>query len=334
MTGMSDLLPIIILAGGNERVETIPDGFTAEDLLQGYKGAVKLPSGRCIAGELIERIRESRRFEDPVLVGPRRIYRDLVDCEVSDTTGDLLATIMEFTRLLTERYPDRPVAVSACDILPTAADLRELMDESYAPYSNSGLWWQLIAAEPAEMGVSGWKPSYRIRLSPEGPLLNLYPGHLLILRAGAVRLDWFNLFLMLAYRYRNRSVYERMIRITLRALGLWLADDLGRIASFQWPGRILAAPCGIFRAYCKYCLERLTVPDLAAELTRQIMVPGRTRELDHPVAMVVTRIRSFAKDIDTRTELEEVLHEGAADPVQNDAPAPTCASHSSKNAGP
>ena len=42
---MSDLLPIIILAGGNDRVETIPDGFTADDLLRGFKGAVKLPSG-------------------------------------------------------------------------------------------------------------------------------------------------------------------------------------------------------------------------------------------------------------------------------------------------
>ncbi len=331
---MSDLLPIIILAGGTERVETIPDGFTADDLLRGYKGAVKLPSGRCIAGELIERICESGRFEEPVLVGPRRIYRDLVDCEISDTTGDLLATITEFTRLLTERYPNRSVAVSACDILPTAADFRELLDESYAPYSNSGLWWQMIAAEPAEMGVSGWKPSYRMRLSPEGPLLNLYPGHLLILRAGAVRLDWFNRFLMLAYCFRNRSLYERMIRITLRALRLWLADDLRRIASFQWPGRFVGAPYGIFKMYFRYCLERLTVPDLAAELNRQIMVPGRARGLDHPAAMVVTRIRSFAKDIDTRTELEEILRDGATEPVQDHAPAPTCASHSSKNAGP
>ena len=100
---MSDLLPIIILAGGNDRVETIPDGFTADDLLRGFKGAVKLPSGRCIAGELVERIRESARFEGPILVGPRRIYHDLVDCEIWDTTGDLLATVTGLTRILTER---------------------------------------------------------------------------------------------------------------------------------------------------------------------------------------------------------------------------------------
>ncbi len=331
---MSDLLPIIILAGGNERVETIPNGLTPDDILRGFKGAVKLPSGRCIVGELIERIRESGRFEDPVLVGPRRIYRDLVDCEISDTSGDLLATVTELTRLLTERYPDRPVAVSACDILPTAADFRNLLDESYVPYANSGFWWQMIAAEPEEMGVSRWKPSYRMRLSPERPLLNLYPGHLLILRGSAIRLDWFNRFLILAYRFRNRGLYERVIRITLRVMRLWLADDLRRVASFQWPGRIVAAPYGIFRTYVKYRLERITVPDLADELTRQIMVPDGTRGLDHPASFAVTRIRSFAKDIDTRIELEEILRDGVADRGQDGAPAPTCASHSSKNAGP
>ena len=98
-----------------------------------------------------------------------------------------------------------------------------------------------------------------------------------------------------------------MIRITCRALRLWLADDLARIASVRWPGRVVAAPYGIFKTYFRYCLERLTVPDLADELARQIMVPDRVRGLDHPVAIVVTRIRSFAKDIDTRPELEEFL---------------------------
>ncbi len=304
---MSDLLPIIILAGGNDSLETIPDGFAADDMLRGFKGAVRLPSGRCIAGELIQRVSDSGRFETPILVGPRRIYHDLVDCEISDTSGDLPATVSGLTRVLTERYADRPVAVSACDILPTASDLRELLDESYRPHADSGFWWQMIAAEPAEMGASRWKPSYRMRPSPNEPLLNLYPGHLLILRPSAVRLDWFNRFLMLAYRFRNRSIYERVIRITLGAMGLWLADDLRSVGSFRCPGRIVGAPYGIFRTHWRYSQERLTVPGLAAELTRQIMVPGRTPGTAHPAAMVVTRIRSFAKDIDTRQELEEIL---------------------------
>ena len=211
------------------------------------------------------------------------------------------------------------MAVSACDILPTAADFRELVDKSYVPYASSGLWWEMIAATPEEMGVSGWKPSYRMRMAPGEPLLNLYPGHLLILRADAVRLEWFNRFLMLAYRFRNRSVYERMIRITLRALWLWLADDLRRIASFRWPGRVVTCPYGIFRSYLRFRREQLTVPGLAEELSRQIMVPDRIHGLDHPVAMSVTRVRSFAKDIDTRPELEEILE----DAVEGQAGTPS-----------
>ena len=302
---MSELLPIIILAGGNDRLETVPDGLTAADVLRGFKGAVRLPSGRCIADELVQRVRESGRFEAPVLVGPRRVYGDLVDCEIVDTSGDLLSTITAYTGLMTRRYPDRPVAVSACDILPTAMEFRELLDGLYRPYADSGLWWQLIAAEPAEMGASSWKPSYLIRPARDEPPLNLYPGHLLILRSGAVRLDWFNRFLMLAYRFRNRSVYERTVRITLRVLGLWLADDIRRVASLRWPGRVVAAPYGIFRTYFRYSRGSLTVPELAAELARQIMVPDGTPPA-HSAAMVVTRIRSFAKDIDTRQELEEI----------------------------
>ena len=303
---MNELLPIIILAGGNDQLETIPDGFAADDMLRGFKGAVRLPSGRCIADELIQRVRESGRFDAPVLVGPRRVYGDLVDCEILDTSGDLLSTIRGFTGLMTERYPDRPVAVSACDILPTAADFRELLDESYVPCADSGLWWQLIESEPAEMGASGWKPSYPLRPSPGEPPLNLYPGHLLILRTKAVRLDWFNRFLMLAYRYRNRGVYERTVRITLRAMGLWLADDLRSLGSLRLPGRIVAAPYGIFRTYLRYRRRRLTVPELAAELARQVMVPGAMPPGTPSVTMAVTRIRSFAKDIDTRRELEEI----------------------------
>lgn len=304
---MTDLLPVLVMAGGNDQVETIPEGVAPEDVLKGFKGAVRLPSGRCIAAELVHRMRESRRFEDPVLVGPRHVYRDLVDCEISDTPGDLLANIQRFATLLTERYPNRPVAVSACDILPTAEEFRALLDEGYAPSAGSGLWWQMIAAEAEEMGVSSWKPSYRIRPAPQEPPLNLYPGHLLVLRPNAVRLDWFNMFLMMAYRYRNRSIYERLIRITLRAVGLWLQEDWRLLRNGRCPGRTLAAPYGILRTYLRYTVRRLAVPELAAELSRQVMVRDGAGGMPHPVAMTVTRIRSFAKDIDTRRELEEIV---------------------------
>ena len=304
---MNDRLPILVMAGGNDRVETIPEGLPADEVLRGFKGAVRLPSGRCIAAELVERMRDSGRFEEPILVGPRRVYEDLVDCEISDTSGDLLANIQRFSTLLTERFPRRPVAVSACDILPTAGEFRSLLDEGYAPCADSGLWWQMVAATPAEMGVSRWKPSYPMRPAAGQPLVNLYPGHLLILRADALRLDWFNLFLTLAYRFRNRSVYERLIRVMVAAVGLWLKEDGLLLRQGRVPGYTVAAPCGMVKTYLRYALGRVTVPQLAAELTRQIMAPDQEGIVRRPALLAVTRIRSFAKDIDTRRELEEIL---------------------------
>ena len=54
-------------------------------------------------------------------------------------------------------------------------------------------------------------------------------------------------------------------------------------------------------------MERFTVADLSSELSRQIMVPGHVPGTARRAAVVVSRIRSFAKDIDTHQELAEVL---------------------------
>ena len=71
---MLSRLPCIVLAGSDPPAGVIPRELKREDMLTGYKGAHRLPWGRCLAGELVERIKESDRFEEPILVGPRRIY--------------------------------------------------------------------------------------------------------------------------------------------------------------------------------------------------------------------------------------------------------------------
>ena len=51
---MSDLLPIIILAGSDERRASIPRGMQASDMIAGYKGMLPLPNGKVMAAELVE----------------------------------------------------------------------------------------------------------------------------------------------------------------------------------------------------------------------------------------------------------------------------------------
>jgi hypothetical protein len=305
---MKELLPIIILGGSDRYRETIPKGLTADDMLSGFKGAVRLPTGRCIAGELVARIRDSGCFLDPILVGPRDAYEGLLDCEVVDVRGNLLATIAAAETIAAGRYGrSHPVAVSACDVLPTAGEFRRLLEEAYEPHAACGLWWQLVAAERAALGASCWKPSYGIAPREGEPAVNVYPGHLLIVRPAALRLEAFNRFLTLAYRYRNRAVYERAIRMTLPALATMMAEDLRILASLHLSGRTFSVPFLAFRAYRKFLAERLTLHDLETVVAKTLVEPDFHRRVEkRSVVFELTRIQSFAKDIDTRAELEEL----------------------------
>jgi hypothetical protein len=224
-----------------------------------------------------------------------------------DVRGNLLATIAAAESIAAQRYGrSHPVAVSACDVLPTAAEFRQLLAEAYEPYKACGLWWQLVAAERAELGASCWKPSYRVAPSEGEPAENLYPGHLLIIRPAALRLEAFNRFLTLAYRYRNRAVYERAIRMTLRALATMMVEDVRILASLHLSGRTFSVPYLVFRAYGKFRAEKLTIHDLENVVAKILVEPGFHRQAKkRSVVFKLTRIQSFAKDIDTRAELEE-----------------------------
>jgi hypothetical protein len=67
--------------------------MSADQMLTGFKGAKLLPWGRCLAAELIERIRQTDRFCEPLMIGPRRIYGDLIDVPVVDVEGSLATTL-------------------------------------------------------------------------------------------------------------------------------------------------------------------------------------------------------------------------------------------------
>lgn len=306
---MEGRLPIIILGGSDSYRQTVPGGLRAADMLAGCKGAVRLPTGRCIAGELVARIRESGRFLEPVLVGPRDAYAGLLDCEIVDVRGNLPVTIAAAETIAERRYGgSQPVAVSACDVLPTADEFRQLLNEAYDRNAACGLWWQLVAAEPAELGASSWKPRYRIAPSRGASPLNLYPGHLLVVRPEALRLEAFNRFLTLAYRYRNRGLYERAIRMTCGAVATMVAEDLRTLASLHLSGRTFSVPYLVFRAIRKFRAGKLTIRQLETVASKIFMDPVFHRQVKkRSVVFSVTRIKSFAKDIDTRAELEEAV---------------------------
>ena len=171
-------------------------------------------------------------------------------------------------------------------------------------------WWQMIAAQNDEMGASAWKPSYRLPLNAGQQPLSLYPGHLVIARPAALRFALMNRLLELAYRSRNRVLEKRYLGMTLGAIGTLMAEDVRNLAKLQLPVLTFTIPYVGLRGFFRYRRGKATLRDvehflMKAFLHRRFHPAAGGR----PVVISATTLRSFAKDIDTTAELEELEDE-------------------------
>ena len=101
---MPETMPFVILAGSDQRPGPVPQDLQANDMLTGFKGAIRLPWGRSLAAELVDRVRATGRFRDPLLVGPKTVYAGLVDCEIIDVEGTLATTLRRVIELVRTRF--------------------------------------------------------------------------------------------------------------------------------------------------------------------------------------------------------------------------------------
>ncbi|MEZ6053909.1 MAG: hypothetical protein R3C02_21370 [Planctomycetaceae bacterium] len=304
---MSGRIPIIILGGSDSRPGPVPEDVEHSRMLRGFKGAIALPNGRCLAQELVERIRGTDRFQDPVIVGPRRVYDGILDCRIVDVEGNLAETLRAVrTEVLS--YPDlsQPVAFIACDILPTTDDFQQLLETCYSPNSQCSLWGQLVAVESIDMGASAWKPAYQFLPSEGHSPRTMYPGHLVIARPAALRIRLMNHLLQLAYRHRNVRLLRRPIPMFFKGMGQLIAEDSRNLLRGQLPVLSVSIPWHCLSAFLRFHQGRLSVP----EFSRHVMKVFLHRDVHHmqPPAVVfsVTQLCAFAKDIDTTDELAEV----------------------------
>jgi hypothetical protein len=306
---MSDRLPIIILAGGDARPGDAPAGVPQGVILAGPKGTMLLPSGRCLVAELIDRVRASQRFSEPLLLAPRSWYEGIVDCEIRHVEGTLIQTLRELSKTVRERLDgEQPFAVTSCDILPSAADFQQLLDQEYAPHVDAMFWWQMIESQPAAMGAGAWKPRYRLPPDIGQEPRSLYPGHVVIARACALRFPLMNRLLELAYRYRNRVLEKRYVGIICGAIGTLLAQDLRNLGKLQCPVLTLQIPYVGLRGYSRYRRGKATLRDVEHFLARAFVHRGYYAAAGgRPVVIAISPLLAFAKDIDTRAELEELL---------------------------
>ncbi len=266
-----------------------------------------MPWGRSLAGELVERVRKSGRFEEPILLGPRGVFEGLVNCEIVDVDANLMTTLGCAFELIRSRFkPESPTALSSCDILPAPGEFRLLLDTFYVPYRECMFWGQMVEAQPSDLCASAWKPSYRIRPNAGEPPKNLYPGHLFIFRTGALYPQLTLRILELMYRYRNRDIRKRPFRMIARGLGSLVVEDFRQLFSSEFPGLTVSIPYGVLRAYYRLRRQQVTLSDFESVVAKCFVRSiFHRRAQGRPVVFAITRILSFAKDIDTQAELAE-----------------------------
>jgi hypothetical protein len=300
---MTDAMPLLILAGGTPHGSTAR-GMPAGDTLVGVKGALRLPSGRPLVAEVASRYVASGRFQRPILIGPRDAYAELAgEFEVCHVTGSLARSLACAAAVMRDRFGRQgPIAISTCDILPRAEEITGLLERNYDPVCDCVFWGQLVEEEPTRLGSSAWKPGYEF-LDDQGRTHHLYPGHLVILRPEALRLEIAIRLLHLAYSYRNQPLTKRVTGMTLRSLGMLLWQDMGRIVRRYPPKLTFAIPFHCLRAYRAYRRRTLTVAGFERAFTATFI--DDAYQTGRGTVFAVTKLVSFARDLDTRAEFDE-----------------------------
>jgi len=296
-------IPVTILGGSDRRPGQLPEERGDLHAIATYKGIGIRVQGRPIAAHLVERLRATPGFGPVAIAGPARAYGALeLGAELIDTDG----SVADNLRAAIEHHGARaePLAVLACDVLPTTADLRQLR-AAYDADAPVGLWFPFVRVpkDPERLGAFAWKPKYHIAPEPGAPPERILPGHLAIFHPSSLRLPLLYRLLSLAYSTRNRSVAHRK-RVMLRAvLGMLLAEDLRRLARLRPPtltatvvssglrlARLLRGP-GVERGELELLIGRIFV-------RRDAPVPG----IRHPFCDLV----SLAEDVDTEEEARAI----------------------------
>lgn len=314
--GETARLPVIILGGSDNKPGPVPGGMKPTEMLTGYKGSIELPSGHCLAEEVSNHLTITGRFERPILLGPKRIYEGKVSCELVNSEGDFLATLRTVWRLVGDRFgASDPVALITCDILPSSNEFQRLLQTGYDSCPECFFWSQLVEAQPHEMGAGSWKPSYRFRANAGEPPKNYYPGHLVIVRAQALRMGLTERLMRLVYRHRNVDVRRRHIQMLAHGWTELLAEDCRNLFAFQPSMLSVSIPYYCLNAFRKFRRQDLTVPEFE-DYVAKVFLHGEFQpgSVGRPVVFATTRILSFAKDVDTKAELAELTENLAISP--------------------
>ncbi len=297
-------LPLVIMAGRDAQGQPLPEGCAAH-WLAGYKAVEWLVDGEPLITTLVRRARATGHFDPIYVAGPAERLRPLaLDAILIDTDGELDTNIAAALAALGEQLKGS-VAFLASDILPSVTSLNAAM-ALYAASRRSAIFFPLVRVpeQQESLGQSAYKPRYRL-VEPGGQESAVLPGHLLIVRPTAIRLNLLYALVRLGYRTRNQPVRQRTWRMLLGAIGFLLREDLRLLLAGKAPHLTLTVVRNALIVSRSLQQGRIGTHALARRL-RAVLMRASYR-LGHPrtaVVLPITGLLDLAKDFDTVEEIE------------------------------
>lgn len=304
-------IPIIILAGSDGRPSELPSGANVGKSLSGIKGADITIDGAPLVCNVVQRICAARSFGPVYIAGPARVYRSICpDVELIDTNADFGTNIDRALRIIQARHPGDPAAFITCDILPEPETL-DAMAENFRNAFPCDLWFPVVRVpeDPQRLGVSAWKPRYRLIPAPGQQVVEILGGHLVIVQPAALRIDFLRRLCRHVYATRNRNLAYRRTVVLSKMIGSLLAEDFRRLLSGRRPDVTWTTVRAGVSGASKLGRGRITIPQLERMLADVLIQRDRIRKMGRCVRVPLVDQLSLALDIDTE---EEALNWGSS----------------------
>ena len=302
----SQSIPVIVLAGRTPP-HKLPRGSDRHHGLDGCKGAELTVAGRPLIAHVVDRLSAMSAFGTIHIAGPASAYQPLgLDAELIDTDSHFGANIRTAIEAVRQRHPDQALAITTADILPEAAEIEPLfsaLDHDPLP----DLWFPLVGLNAASnLGESSWKPRYQIAPGEGQPPQAILPGHLVVFRPDALRLDFIYRLVDAAYTTRNRPVASRTLSLLARLGWAITREDVltlgrGELPRLWW--RILRDGLSMARMLAR---GSGSIQAMEQRVDRIAVWPQHRRQ--HPqqhVRVPIVDALSLARDIDTEEEARE-----------------------------
>lgn len=298
-------IPLVILAGSDNRPTRLPRRARNRKPLGGYKALDIRIDGRPMVDHLCEQVLASGMFSGIYIAGPKRVF-DQISCEATliETDGTFGQNIRAAINGVSALHPATPIAFITCDILPKPSTLRRLI-EDYHRQAPCDLWFPMVRAPQnrSRLGASEWKPAYRVIQEEGGKPVGVLPGHLLVCDPGALRLKFMYRLLQVGYRTRNRPISHRR-SVMLRKLILQLIyQDLLHLVTFRLPNltwTMLRAALPVADQLKAGTVTRMKLEDAGRKMF--VKFRHRKRFPERRILFPMVDDLSLALDIDTEEE--------------------------------